>query len=298
MEEPLDFFVLYSSMASITGAPAQGNYVAANAFLDALAYLRREHGLHALSINWGPWADVGMAADSDDLSKRRWADMGVSLIPPEKGKQVLDYALRSDQAQLAVTPIDWPIFIRQLHGDREISLLYNLVDETRRNIQHDSTTLQQAHFIQQFKEAAQAERPQLLETYLQGQAASVLKLIRTELLDPQAPLNQMGLDSLMALELRNRVETDLGMNIPMSYFLQGLSVSEMSALLLEILAEADLTESSLQTSAGAPSLEEPGAHLGDEERTRQLLSNIDQLSNEQVDMLLNDLLAGEEKENV
>ncbi len=298
MNESLDFFVLYSSMASITGAPAQGNYVAANAFLDALAYLRREHGLHALSINWGPWADVGMAADSDDLSKRRWADMGVSLIPPEKGKQVLDYALRSDQAQLAVTPIDWSVFIRQLHGDRELSLLYNLVDETRRNIQHDSTTLQQAHFIQQFKEAAQAERPQLLETYLQGQAASVLKLIRTELLDPQAPLNQMGLDSLMALELRNRVETDLGMNIPMSYFLQGLSVSEMSALLLEILAKADLTESSLQTSAGAPSLEEPGAHLGDEESTRQLLSNIDQLSNEQVDMLLNDLLAGEEKENV
>ena len=89
----LDFFVMFSSVASVLGSPGQGNYAAGNSFLDALAHARRTAGLPAIAINWGPWADSGMAAEAGrgDAVKSR----GMELIPPDAGLDLLGKLLRS-----------------------------------------------------------------------------------------------------------------------------------------------------------------------------------------------------------
>ncbi len=104
----LDFFVCFSSTASLFGSPGQGNYAAANAYLDALAHYRQSHGLPGLSINWGPWADAGMAASLGKREQMRWGDYGMQTIATEKGLDILERLIAQNSTQVAVCPINWP----------------------------------------------------------------------------------------------------------------------------------------------------------------------------------------------
>ena len=101
IERALDFFVLFSSTASTFGSPGQGNYAAANAFLDGLAHYRRGLGLPALTVNWGAWAESGMAAQLNDHHKRRLTEMGIGLIGPEDGMRLLGKLIASSTTQVA-----------------------------------------------------------------------------------------------------------------------------------------------------------------------------------------------------
>ena len=88
-ELPLDFFVMFSSGAALLGSPGQGNYAAANSFMDALAFVGRIEGRSALSVSWGSWADVGMAAGVSEQHRRRWAEQGLKMIRPAEGVRML-----------------------------------------------------------------------------------------------------------------------------------------------------------------------------------------------------------------
>src|SRR5690606_25433064 len=107
-----DFFVLYSSLSAVFGSAGQGNYVAANAFLDALALRRRVAGLAALSVNWGAWGEVGMAVRGDAAARAE--AQGLASLSPRQGMQVLDLLLREGSAQAAAAPIDWQRLGRQV----------------------------------------------------------------------------------------------------------------------------------------------------------------------------------------
>ena len=110
----LDFFLMLSSMVSLFGAPGQGNYGAANAFLDGLAQHRRASGLPALSIDWGPWAGAGMAGRVAERDRQRWRAEGYGMIPPPDGVALPGHLLRRPgAARIAVLPIDWPVLFRQ-----------------------------------------------------------------------------------------------------------------------------------------------------------------------------------------
>ena len=209
-ESQLDFFVLFSSVASLLGSPGQGNYAAANAFMDALAHHRQAQGVPALSINWGPWAEEGMAAQ---LQVRRDAQ-AVTLITPAQGQQILAQSLFSNQPhtypatpQIGVLPIDWSHFPRT-------PFLSELLPAPER----------QESFRQ---ELDAADDPQaFLMAYLRREVANVLG--RTDLPEPTRGFADMGMDSLMGLTFTNRLETNLEIALPATLALEQPTIERLA----------------------------------------------------------------------
>jgi amino acid adenylation domain-containing protein/thioester reductase-like protein len=231
-DAPLDFFVLFSSASSLLGQFGQGNYAAANAFLDALAHHRRAQGQPALSINWGAWAELGLAERSGGQRlAKRLALLGIKRIAPEQGLVVLEGLFPQDSTQVAVVPVDWRQY-RQLYPAGSDSPLFSQLasEEATPPLQGSQPGEKRNVFL-----AAEPEdRYQLLQSYLSEQVARVLGLSATRL-DVQQPLGNLGLDSLMAVELRNRIITDLGVNVPMGRFLQSPSIEQAATQVLEQL---------------------------------------------------------------
>ncbi len=201
-ELPLDFFVLYSSAASLLGMPGQANYSAANAFLDALAHHRRSLGLPALSLNWGTFSDVGLAA-AEQHRGARLEGRGLSSLTPDEGLLAFERLLRSDEAQMGVLRFDarqWIQFYPQLAGSSRFQGLA---------VAPASEASAAAPFAAKLAAEPAARRMPLLMEFLAGQVGRVLGL-DPQRINPRTPLPVLGLDSLMGLELRNRLEAGLG----------------------------------------------------------------------------------------
>jgi thioester reductase-like protein len=230
---PLDFFVTFSSAASLLGSPGQGNYAVANAFMDALAHSRRSLGLPALSINWGPWRDGGMAANLNSRDRDRFASQGISPIAPEQGLQVLEQALAQNLTQVGVLPFDWSIFGQQFSAGRRPPLLSALLDP----VDLSPTTVPAApsrELVNRLQAAPTAERHALVMTYLQEKAAKVLGLSTTTL-NPEQPLHELGLDSLMAVELTSLIRTELQVELPIRALIEDPSITNIAAIVLDQL---------------------------------------------------------------
>jgi myxalamid-type polyketide synthase MxaE and MxaD len=229
--DALDFFVLFSSAASLLGSPGQGNYSAANAFLDALAHYRRARGLPALSINWGPWAEVGLAARhhmDEQLALR-----GIESIRPEQGVEALGRLLCQEAAQMGVIPLnpwqwsqlypevaEWPLLSHLVREEADIRLP---VDRSRRagGLTYDALFA-----------AEPEERRRLLEPYLQEQVAAVLGISASKL-NMQQPLGDLGLNSLMAVELQNQIKADLRVFVSMADLSENPSIAQIATQILE-----------------------------------------------------------------
>jgi myxalamid-type polyketide synthase MxaE and MxaD len=244
LRRPLDFFVMFSSMAAVVGSLGQGSYAAANAFMDGLAAYRRAQGLSGLSINWGPWADVGMAAAHRGMSEQTRL-MGVKTIAPQAGLQVLEQVLPQRLAQIGVMPINWRAFPS---GATAPSLLADLIREAAHDHSADGLGNEGREFRESLLRAAEEERQSMLETYLRQQLARVLGSSASDL-DAQQPLSNLGIDSLMAVELRTRIQTDLGVMVPIAHVLAGPSLQHISRLLLEQLTAKWLVEAPRRTDA-------------------------------------------------
>jgi NAD(P)-dependent dehydrogenase (short-subunit alcohol dehydrogenase family)/acyl carrier protein len=197
---PLDHFVLFSSASATVGSPGQGNYAAANAFLDALAHLRRAQGLPAVSIAWGPWKQVGLAAQANRGD--RLAARGISGIRPEQGLRALSKALSQARPHVAVMNFDMAQWLRFYPQAASMSLLAAFAPapvETRPAADIRSELL---------AIPAGRQRRARLETLLMREAGQVLRLDPSKL-DGRASLGDIGFDSLMALEFRNRLESSM-----------------------------------------------------------------------------------------
>jgi NADPH:quinone reductase-like Zn-dependent oxidoreductase len=195
---PLDFFLLFSSMASLTGSPGQSGYAAGNAFLDALAHYRRARGLAALTINWGAWPDAGMAAKVETQGRRRVLP-AIRPMPEQDCLSCLTLAAAQSCAQLAIADVDWAKW------ENPTRLLSSLV----RHAPVAAAAPVQDGILERLSNAPASNRRKVLLEYLREQALEVLGLGKSHFIDERQPLVRMGLDSLMAVEFRNRLVISL-----------------------------------------------------------------------------------------
>ncbi len=222
----LDFFVLFSSMASVLGSPGQGNYAAANAYLDALAAHRRARGLPAVSIAWGAWADVGMAAELARRSAGQWTPEGVTAIPLDRGLESLGRLLTGAPAQVAVLPVDWAPFLTQFPA----GVVPPVLAEVARlaGPRPHSKAAAPSALLQELGRAPAAERRGRLIEHIRGMLAQVMGLDEQDAPSPQQGFFEMGLDSLMAIELRNRLGTSLGQVLPATIVFQYPTIAALA----------------------------------------------------------------------
>ncbi|HEX4148218.1 MAG TPA: SDR family NAD(P)-dependent oxidoreductase, partial [Pirellulales bacterium] len=276
---PLDFFVLFSSVASLLGSPGQGNYATANAFLDGLAHYRRSQGLPALAINWGPWAGAGMAAQ--EAQNERRAGHGVLPLPTDEAIGILDRLLGFAGAQVTVLAVDWPQLLKA-HARGVPPLLRSVGDQTNAGGAKDDA------LRKQLLAAPSEQRKALLEARFVEQLARVMQLDSASI-DLEQPLNTLGLDSLMAIELKNGIETSLDIALPIARFMEGPSVSQLAGYALEALSQALAAPvaASAPPPAAAATNGEPLAAAGVwHGKAEELLANLDSLSHDDVDRLL------------
>ncbi|MFF0410711.1 amino acid adenylation domain-containing protein [Kitasatospora sp. NPDC004745] len=227
-DEPLDHFVLFSSVAALLTTAGQTNYAAGNAFLDALAHHRRAAGLPALSLDWGPWA-TGMIEELGLVAHYRDA-RGMSSLPPEAGAAVLERVLGQDRAQLLVaTVVDWPTFLAWYPAPPPLVAELAASAAERAPAGTDG-------FLDAYRSADPPARRQLLAERFTAAAAGVLR-IGAERIDQGTRLGAHGLDSLLAMELRARVHGELGVALPVVALLSNGTVGDLVELLGEGLAE-------------------------------------------------------------
>ena len=222
----LDFFVCFSSIASMLGSGGQGNYAAANAFMDALAHHRHALGLPALSINWGGWAEVGLAAElmrqGPDSGPSASLGTGLDAIPPEQGVQVLGALMEQEATQVGVVPVDWAKFQQQLPEAREVPLLSKWLR------QHTTSKQQPSELLHQLKTADPTTRQNLLVAYLQEQIVQSLGLDSSQRPEAHQSYTELGVDSLMSIQLSNQIKRELGIEIPVSKLLEDISIEQLA----------------------------------------------------------------------
>ncbi|MEB3358629.1 MAG: hybrid fatty acyl-AMP ligase/type I polyketide synthase [Synechococcales bacterium] len=215
-DQPLDFFMLFSSAAALLGSPGQGNYAAANAVLDAIAHHRRAQGLPATTLNWGAWATAGMADQEHRL--RQMALRGMDALTPDQGVQVLTALLGLPEGdrpiQLGICAARWERVLAALPGDRPPTYLLDVVSggipgspvgAFPPSPSPDNKDVQAA--IAPLIHQSQPEREAFFVAYLRRQVAAVLQLA-VDQVPTDGNLMDLGLDSLMVMEAINQIRQD------------------------------------------------------------------------------------------
>lgn len=262
-EMELDFFVCFSSIVSILGSPAQSNYAAANAFLDAICQNRnisRASNLskkeRAISINWGPFADIGMAAKLDQINRKRITSQGFRLISPKSGLTALSWLIGQDVpqipngsrnlaiSQIAVMDVDLSRFMARFQT------LQSVIDD-----KSDSTSKAGLNsnkgaglWREQLIDAPKHEHHTLLLNMLQSATAEILGMDQPEQLNPSGRLFDLGLDSLMAVELKNCVERNLDCRLKSTLVFDYPTVASMAGYLMETISFTDKPAANKTTS--------------------------------------------------
>jgi natural product biosynthesis luciferase-like monooxygenase protein len=304
-DTPLDFFVSFSSGASLFGSAAQGNYAAAGEFLDVLAHRQRALGQPAISIDWGAVSETGFGATSEGLRVHEyWETRGIQRITPRQVLDALELLIPQSVARVGVLKLDWQL-LREFYAQiTTVPLLKYLVAETHETAATTTNTGVDA-ILSQLLSADQAKRLDLVVTYLRELVAGVLR-VPVAKLDVEQPLTALGLDSLMAIELKNRIERELKVRIPIVTFLQGPGIVQFAGQILEQLEGqpqglllqqlAARQESPMPVSSQTQPMQKQETN-GRQVDAEQLLTQLDQLSDTEVDALLQQMLEEDGEQN-
>jgi NADPH:quinone reductase-like Zn-dependent oxidoreductase/short-subunit dehydrogenase/acyl carrier protein len=288
-QDDLDFFVLFAAAAGLLGLPGQGGYAAANVYLDALAQYRRSRGQTALSIDWGAWSGAGMA-DNDDAA-RALSTRGLRFMSREDGVEALWRALRTDLAQLAIMPIDWSRFGERIGAGAEGSLLAEQC-ASRGGTAARQATVDRANddFLTRFTASAPKRRHRVLLDFVAAEVRRAVGLPGNHPIDERQPLQELGLDSLMAVELRNALSAGVKRTLPATFAFDYATAEAITRYLLEKLSVGTLP--SVESISRGDASPEPAprsaitaadhavADMSDDEAARLLFQELAEIKND------------------
>ncbi len=268
----LNLFVMFSSLSSVFGHAGQANYAAANALLDSLAHYRRSIGLPALVMNWGHLGQVGYLAEREQLGQRL-ERQGVLSFTVKQATECLEYALSSQAIQLSVLRMDWSLW-RGLGLTNRVSPRFaHLLTHSASPSEYDEL----ATTAEGLRLAVGEQRARLVDAMLRAKAGTLLGITPQQLPGDRALL-EMGLDSLMAVEIRNWVESQMQISLPISALMRSDSLSELVAKICEIV----------DTSTDRPF--ESSSNSDADYRADELLEQLPNLEQAEVTRLLSELL--------
>jgi NADP-dependent 3-hydroxy acid dehydrogenase YdfG/aryl carrier-like protein len=254
--ESLDFLVLFSSASAVLSSPRLGPYAASNAFLDAMADYRRSAGLPALSINWGVWSDAGMATRSESSMARKVSERGMGGMRTAEGLHCLGRLIGNTQGQVCVMPVDWRRWTALYPAYMSKPFFSGLRNEGPAGsdpgqsapsgiAEHESQPR-----VLQLLNSSLGERKRQLVQYLAEALAPILG-VAVETVDPSCPITDFGLDSLMALEFRNRINSEFRAAIRTVRLLQGPCLEELASQLAAELPEPKTRASAVRIADSA-----------------------------------------------
>jgi acyl transferase domain-containing protein len=250
-EVPLDFFVVYSSAASLFGSAGQANYVSANAFLDALAAARRAEQLPAVSINWGGWAEIGHAARIG--AGRFLHGRGIGLLTPAQGDVALERALSCGHSQLGVVPVDWRRFFE---SQPYVSPAFAAFAASRGQSNGATADDDTANILDSLRRKGPEEVTAWLRQQVVQQVAAVLGLDSADEVSDSHSFIQMGMDSLTSIELRGRLQKGLGQTLPATIAFDYPNVSALVEYLATMMRERLRPDEAREVADDDPDLDE------------------------------------------
>jgi acyl carrier protein len=268
----LDYFVMFSSVSSIFGNPGQGNYSAANAFLDSLAHHRRALGLPALTVNWGVLGGEGYVARNQRVAEFL-AKQGTTELAPREVVALLESSLAAGTTQVTAIRVDWAKWRQFFRGMQENPLLERVfaaigdeegpgtVDDLRLKIES----------------AAPEELEAIIGQAVRNAVGSVLR-VKPETLRDDQPLTDLGLDSLMGVEIESSIEASVGVALPPASLIRARTIGQIIAMISEHMGVKRAGQT-LATPPTAAAAAEPAS-------TDEV--NLEALSDQEIEGLLSD----------
>jgi acyl transferase domain-containing protein/acyl carrier protein len=283
---PLDFFVLFSSTAALYGSAGQANYTTANLFLDAIAHYRYQRGLPALSIAWGDWSEVGMSARMTAANRLRMQERGEGTLAPTQALLAFARLLGQPSAHIGVASIDWGKYVSKLVARAAFfTTVANRQGATNNPLPQAQP---QINFVQQLHDLLPKQRYACLVTHLQEQVIAVMGM--KEELDPRHGFTELGLDSLMAIELKKRLERSLEVTLPATLIYEYSTIDRLATHLLQDVLNLMPSGQDVMSRTYSPALMDEAPNFVQDEMHQPSLENDGDVGMEQDLLALESLL--------
>jgi nucleoside-diphosphate-sugar epimerase/acyl carrier protein len=229
----LDFMVFFSSMTSLLGTAGQAGYGAANGFMDGLAHYRKQGGLPCLSINWGGWAGLGMADGLNPKERDRLKASGIGLIEADKGLNILEQLLIVDMPQAAVLNMEWDRYAGRYGGGGPPAMIAELISGASLKTNKETDNI-----VKQLETLPLNAREQALMDYLWGKVTRILGFPEDTPLDGDAGLFDLGMDSIMAVQLKEQLAVEFNRPIRSTLVFNYPSIGDIAGYLKDKILPA------------------------------------------------------------
>jgi|GEM_PF-170348 len=236
----LDLFVLFSSISGVIGTPGQANYAAANAFLDALAHHRRAQGLPATSIAWGGWEGQGMAARLSDADRARLSRRGMNTLAPDDALELLEAALVAGAPSAVAAALDLAKLRRASNQQEEIPALFRSLLATSSQARAQAA-VGGANLRKLLNETAPDQQEAVVLASIRGEVAKALEFASPDDVDVDLPLQDIGVDSLTAVVLRNQLREMTGMSLSAKVAFDHPNLRALAQFIWTKIRESDAT---------------------------------------------------------